>query len=169
MTKTKTKTAARTLTRVDRNRIIAGNRINALIFPKPPEPLYDLHIDFDLADWQDFQIVDKWLDTKEAELHTGLSSSVMNAMHCGSGTSFVTGKRDLHFRGTERALLRLLHGMKDHGDFRISKISVYLVESYNGGDDSDNNELRGKITRFFKNKERRFLQQRDENMRKAGR
>ena len=33
MTKTKTNNAARTLTRVDRNRIIAGNRINALIFP----------------------------------------------------------------------------------------------------------------------------------------
>lgn len=169
MTKTKTKNAARTISRVDRNRIIAGNKINALTFPKPPEPLYDLHIDFDLADWQDFQIVDKWISTKEASHLTGLSCSLMEAMHFGSGTCLMTGKRDLHFRGTERALMRLLLGMKDHGDFRIGKISVYLVESYNGGDDSDNDELRDKTARFFKSKERRFLQQRDENMRKAGR
>ncbi len=159
---TKTKTAAR----VDRNRIIAGNKINALTFPRR-EPLYDLHIDFDLADWQDFQIVDEWISTKEASHLTGLSRSLMESMHFGSGTSFLTGMRDLHFRGTERALMRLLLGMKDHGDFRIAEIHLYAVSDRDECDEDA--ALRDKTARFFKRKERRFIKRRDENMRRAGR
>lgn len=151
MTKTNTNNAARKSRRIDRNRGIAAKKINALKFV-PQEPLYDLHIDFNLADWQDFQIVDEWIDTKDAAYLTGLSNKIMEEMHFGSGFCFLTGMRDLHFRGTEKALTDLLRGIRDHGEFRIHKLSLYLVqENY-----TEEDELREKIQAFYKAKDRRF-------------
>lgn len=148
---TKTNKTARKSHRIDRNRDIAAKKINALKFVQA-EPLYDLHIDFNLADWQDFQIVDEWIDTKDAAYLTGLSNKIMEEMHFGSGTCFLTGMRDLHFRGTEKALTDLLRGIRDHGEFRIHKLSLYLVqENY-----TEEDELREKIQAFYKAKDRRF-------------
>jgi hypothetical protein len=153
MTKTnKNKTASR---RIDANRDHAMRLCDKVDFKELPEPLYDLYITFDLTDWQDFQAPDYWISSKDAQRKHGLSSAIVNRMHFGSGTSMLDGARDLHFRGTVDSCWDIIDAFSMSGEFRISKISVYLVESYDAGDDTDNDELRSAIQRFYKRKSQR--------------
>jgi hypothetical protein len=148
----KTKTDSR---RIEANRDHAMRLCDKVKFKELSEPLFDLHIDFDLTPEQDFQAPDYWISSKDAQRKHGLSSAIVNKMHFGSGTSLPTGVRDLHFRGTENACWDIIDAFSMHGEFRISKISVYSVESYDVGDDTDNDELRSAIQRFYKRKAQR--------------
>jgi len=56
------------------------------------------------------------------------SSSIrsVNALFCGSGYSFLTGNRDLHFQGTEKQMQEIATAFA-HSPFRIVEIEVFPV------------------------------------------
>lgn len=90
------------------------NKIDRLL-GRFPQAQYDLHIEFVLTDDQDMNDPTRWLDTRDARF---------GSMECGSGYSFMTGHRDIHWVGSEADMQAILRAFRT-SPFRIAEIYIY--------------------------------------------
>lgn len=88
-------------------------------------PLYDLHIEFKLDFDQEIQEPEDWIKNMKKKNSSSIRS--VNALFCGSGYSFLTGNRDLHFQGTEKQMQEIATAFA-HSPFRIAKIQAFPAE-----------------------------------------